>query len=88
MKFDDTMISKQNLLQCCVFTLLQIGDDNPNWEVGNGTEVHCRKSGMNYDHKMLLLNGTWRWVNPATVIGEEKERLRKVGRLDRNRRGR
>lgn len=77
MQFDNTYIARQNLLQCCAYTLLQIGDDNPNWEVGNGTEVMCRKSGNNYSHKMILLNGTWRWVNPATVVGEQSDLLKK-----------
>lgn len=83
MRFDDTAISPQNLLTCCVYTLLQMGDDKPNWEVGNGTEVDCRKSGNNYSHKMILWNGVWRWINPHIVVGEESDRLRKGGKLDR-----
>jgi hypothetical protein len=87
-KFDDTLINHQNLLKCCVHTLLQIGDDNPTWEVGNGTEIHCKRSGTNYAHKMFLWNGVWRWINPAAVVGEQKEVLRKGGFFDRNRRRR
>lgn len=81
MTLDDTYITSGNLLTCCVYTLMDLADANPYMEVSNGMEVKCKRSGNNYAHKMVLLNGVWRWINPAEAEAQERDKLRKKGGL-------
>lgn len=83
MTLDDTFITSGNLLTCCVFTLMDMADANPYMEVKDGMEVRCRRSG-NRAHNMVLLNGVWRWVNPAEAEAQERDKLaQKGGLIDR-----
>jgi hypothetical protein len=84
---DDTYITSGNLLTCCVYTLMDLADHNPYMEVQDGMEVQCRRSG-NRAHKMVLLNGVWRWINPAEAEAQERDKLRQKGGLFDRIRGR
>lgn len=77
---DDTFITGGNLLTCCVFTLMDMADANPYMEVKDGMEVNCRRSA-NRAHKMVLMNGVWRWLNPAEAEAQERDKQAKKGGL-------
>lgn len=84
---DDTYITSGNLLTCCVYTLMDLADADPYAEVADGMEVACRRSG-NRAHRMVLLRGVWRWVNPAEAEAQERDRLDRKGSLYDRIRGR
>lgn len=77
---DDTFITSGNLLTCCVYTLMDMADANPYMEVKDGMEVQCRRS-QNRAHKMVLMNGVWRWINPAEAEAQERDKLDRKGGL-------
>jgi len=83
MKMDDTFIQKANLLKCCVYTLLALADSSPTTDYGDGAVVQCSQkfSGKNPHHKLILLNGQWRWLNQKDAVAEQKDLLRKSGGL-------
>lgn len=81
MTLDDTFITSGNLLTCCVYTLLDLADNNPYMEVKDGMEVSCKYSKNNRAHKMVLLNRVWRWINPAEAEAQERDKLAKKGGL-------
>lgn len=88
MKIDDTHVSQGNVLQCCVFTLLDLADSNPRADYGDGATVTCKFSGKNPNHKLILFNGIWRWANPKDATAEQRDKLRKEGQLYDHIRGR
>ncbi|HSE44009.1 MAG TPA: hypothetical protein VLA89_01635 [Gemmatimonadales bacterium] len=77
---DDTFITSGNLLTCCVFTLMDLADNNPYLEVRDGMEVACRRSGSKA-HRMVLFNRVWRWIDPVEAEMQERDKLDKKGGL-------
>lgn len=88
MKLDDTFITTGNVLRCCAETLLDLADSDPSADYGDGATVVCKFSGRNISHKLILLHGTWRWLDPVTAAAEERDKLRKAGLLYDHIRGR
>lgn len=81
MLLDDTLFGQGDLLKCCVYTLLDLADSDPTRDYGDGAVVLCKYSGHNSAHRMILLNGQWRWTNPRAAYEEERDKLRKKGGL-------
>lgn len=86
MKIDDTFINSRSMLKCCAMSLLRLAEENPHIDYPNGAVVMCRTGRKS--HKLMLLNNVWRWVDPQAAELEERERLRKEGKLYDHVRGR
>lgn len=77
MKMDDTRVNPAGLMRCCIATLMNLAEDSPAKEYGDGAVVQCRYTPAKA-HQMFLVNGIWRWLNPTEA--EKTEDWTRSGR--------